>query len=165
MRPISFRLILACLAAGMGAAHAAGNVDVTFVQPQRFSDAGEAGSERDRNLNTISQHLQRLGERYLAPGQTLSVEVMNLDLAGERRLVGIRLIRVLKGRADWPRVDLRYSLKANDQVLRSGEESVADMNYLQHVPTYTSSESLPYETRMLESWFKSRFEQTGIAAK
>lgn len=159
MRSMSLNLVGLCLAASVGAAHGAGNVDVAFLHPERFSDAGDPGASRDRNLGMISQHLQRLGERHLAPGQTLAVEVLNVDLAGETRPSRRgSLVRVLNGGADWPRVELRYSLTANGQVLRSGEESVTDMNYLQHVAGYPSSGSaLPYERRMLESWFKARF--------
>ena len=159
MRSIELTLVTLCLATSMGSARGTGSVDVTFVRPELFSDAGDPGASRDRNLSTISQQLQRLGVTQLADGQTLAIQVLNLDLAGETRPARHGgLVRVLSGGADWPRVQLRYSLSANGQVLRIGEETVVDMNYLGHVaghPAYTGA--LPYETRMLETWFKARF--------
>ena len=159
MRFIDLTLVALCLASSMGSARGAGSVDVTFVKPELYSDAGDPGTSRERNLSAISQQLQRLGATRLADGQTLAIQVLNLDLAGETRPARRGgLVRVLSGGADWPRVELRYSLSANGQVLQSGEESVVDMNYLRHVASHPSyAGALPYETRMLETWFKARF--------
>jgi Protein of unknown function (DUF3016) len=71
---------LALLAAG--AAQAVGRVEVRYVQPERFSDAGFGAVERERTLKVLSQHFDRLAQR-LPDGQLLQVEVTDVDLAGE----------------------------------------------------------------------------------
>ena len=95
----------------------------------------------------------------MAEGQTLKIDVLDVDLAGEPHH-GARAhdVRVLRGRADWPRIQLRYTLDAPDEVARSGEATIRDLAYLQHVAVgYSSDEPLRYERRMLDEWFRFQF--------
>lgn len=155
MRSILGSLILL---AAVGAAQAAGTVQVSFVQPEKFADVRDASLRSEDHLANLKRHLEEIGARYTPDGQTLKVEVLDVDLAGEARL-GARLhdLRVLRGRADWPRMELRYTLEAPGAAPRSGRASVADMAYLQRTPTRFTSEPLPYERRMLEDWFRTEF--------
>jgi hypothetical protein len=61
---------------------------------------------------------------------------------------------VLRGAADWPRIQLRFSLEQNGQVLKSGEAQLSDMNYLNHINRYFDGESLRYEKQMIDDWFE-----------
>ena len=54
------------------------------------------------------------------------------------------------------RSKLRYQLKLGDQVLASGEETVSDMDYLQRINAYPTSDPRRYEKRMLDDWFRQR---------
>ena len=156
-----FHIIAAAtLALAAGAASAAGTVQVNFVQPEKFSDVRDSYLNAERHLELIKQLIENAAAPYLADGQTLKVDVLDVDLAGEVR-PGSRPfdVRVLKGRADWPRIDLRYALEAGGQTLRSATAHVQDMAYLQHISTYGNSEPLPYERRMLEDWFKTEFKR------
>lgn len=137
---------------------AAGRAEVTFVDPARYADAGAWGPDRDANLAQLEVHVQRLASKYLAPGQTLKLEFLDVDLAGSARPwkgSGIDL-RVLRGRADWPRLTLRYSLEEADGGARNGTESISDLNYLGRLGARTSVEPLTYEKRLLDDWFQAR---------
>jgi hypothetical protein len=147
------------LAVAAVAAHAAGTAQVSFVQPDKFADAGNARRDHDANLRALASHIEALAARHLGDGQKLSVEVLDVDLAGEMRF-SRRLndnIRVLKGGADWPRIKLRYTLESAGQAPRSGEQTIADMSYLQRLNRYPSDTQLRYEKRMLDDWFAAQF--------
>jgi len=140
-------------------AAAAGPVDVKMVQPERFADVGWRLADRERNLELIRQHFESLGAR-LPAGQALAVEILDIDLAGEE-LPGphpAERWRVLTGRADWPRMRLRYTLSVPGQPARSMEEWLADLAYLQRVPR-AGDHPLPYEARMIDEWFAQRILQ------
>ncbi len=71
-------------------------------------------------------------------------------------------VRVLKGGADWPRIKLRYTLESAGQAPRSGEQSLADMAYLEHVNRYAGDDRLRYEKRMLDEWFAAQFGAAAV---
>jgi len=142
-------------------ASAGGTVNVTFVDPERFTDAGERSYQYSPNvLQQLEQQFHALGERILADGQVLTVDVTDVDLAGELRPAPRRggdWVRVVRGRADWPRIALRYTLQANGQEVKRGEETLADLDYTHNIPIYSTYQPLSWERQMLEAWFKARF--------
>ncbi len=146
---------LALILAGLAQA---GTVEVHFIQPDQFADAGH-GSDAERVRSTLDKHLQALGQQGLPAQQTLRIDVLDIDLAGETRpMTGLaRDLRVLKGRADWPQMHLRYTLSDGDRVIASGDDQLSDMAYLSHPARPGSGDALPYEQRMLSDWFRSRF--------
>jgi hypothetical protein len=152
----SFALSLLALSA-----HAAGTVQVTFLQPERFSDVRDSFYSSERHLDLLKQHLQAAAAPYVADGQTLKIEVLDVDLAGELRpSARANNRRVLRGGADWPRIQLRYALEAPGQTLRSGEARVQDLAYLQRdLGGYRSREALYHERRMLDEWFEAEFRK------
>lgn len=153
------KALLLCIAAAAAGTALAGTVTVSFTDPARFADAGSSPWDKEANLQALSAHLEELGKRYLPAGQSLTVEVLDVDLAGDTRPARIRgaEIRVLKGRADWPRIALRYTLSADGRVIRSGEETLSDMDYLDRVRTGYPQGALYHEKRLLEQWMRSRF--------
>jgi hypothetical protein len=142
----------ACLAA-----QAAGTVQVSFVQPEKFADVRDSAMRAEDNLALLKRHLQEAAALYVADGQTLNIEVLDVDLAGEVRH-GARPfdLRVLRGRADWPRIELRYSLQVPGQAARAGQARLQDTAYLQRLAGLRN-EALYYERRMLDEWFKAEF--------
>ena len=156
-------LSLLALAGAALSVHAAGTVEVSFVEPSRYSDAGRDPVESRRNEDTLARYLEELGARYLAAGQVLKIDVLDLDLAGTvrpaRRAAGD--IRIVRGGADAPHIRVRYSLTADGQVVKSAEETVTDLNYFGHANDYAKTDPLRIEKLMLDDWFKSRF----VAAK
>jgi len=141
------------LALAVGSAGAA--VTVSYVAPDKFSDIPFVPWEREETLKQLTDHFTKLGNS-LPPGQDLRVEVLDVDLAG-RAIPSVRAgrdIRVMRGQADWPRMQLRFSLEQNGQVLKSGEAQLSDMNYLDHHTRYFDSEPLRYEKQMIDDWFE-----------
>jgi len=150
-------LALAAAAATALPAHAAGSVLVRYVQPEQFADIGFGSFERDRTLQSLTDYLGRLG-RQLPDGQTLQLDVTDVDLAGSIEPWRTNSIRVMRGRADWPNIALRYTLQQGGSTLKSGEARLHDMNYMMTRPTPDVRDGeLSYEKRMLKKWFDATF--------
>jgi hypothetical protein len=153
MRPVLMLVLLGVLAAP-GAVPAA--VVVTFKEPERYSETGLLRDDGPRAMKELEAHLKRMGELYLPADQTVRIEILDIDLAGEQRLGSQgQEIRVLRGRADFPRIRLRYTWERPGATAQSGEETVSDMTYLQR--TVPDMGAFAHEKRMLESWFRQRF--------
>ena len=131
-------------------------VTVTFG-PGPYSDIGPPGAETEKVKDELARHLQALGSRYLAPQDNLRIEVLDVDLAGEPQMGrGGRDVRVARGKADFPRIKVRYSLDAGAKSA-SGEETISDTSYLWFPARGRESETLYHEKRLLDSWFKAHF--------
>jgi hypothetical protein len=155
------QLLLASIALAGGVQAA---VVVTFKEPERYSETGVFRDDGPAAMEHIDAHLKRLGQRYIPADQTLRIEVLDMDLAGEQHM-GSRgqEVRVMRGRADWPRIKLRYTWERPNVPAQSAEETVSDMAYLQR--TVPSTEAFAHEKRMLETWFKQRFVTAGARPK
>ncbi len=155
------RSYLSCVCAGLvfaGAAAQAGTVNVTYVHPEAYTDAGDWNRDTDDNLHTPTEYFQWLGQKYLPPDQNLQVEVLDVDLAGRLRTSARwGSLRIVGKSIDWPRIKLRYHLESNGKVLASGNEAVSDMAYTVRLGSYAGWEPLPQEKRMLKAWFRERF--------
>src|SRR5690348_11241582 len=93
------RLAAATLAA-LGFAASAGTVEVTFVNPENFIDAGNAAWDERANLDALGAHIAGLGR--LIPGdQNVKIEVLDVDLAGQVRARGAGGVRTVNGRGDF----------------------------------------------------------------
>jgi Protein of unknown function (DUF3016) len=147
------RCILAgALALQALAAQAAGRIELAWIEPERFIDSGPTAADRAETLHALGGHIQQLAGA-LPDGQTLKIEVTDLNLAGEVRFMPGRDVRVLRNRADWPTMNLRYTLVADGRVLKSGETRLSDMNY-----GFTlRSDAYGYEKRMIDTWFRAEF--------
>ena len=139
---------------------AAAGATVTYKEPQHFSDVPFAPWEREQLLKELSAHFNVLAAR-LPAGQTLAVEVTDLDLAGRtypnRMSAGLDL-RILNGGADWPHITLRYTISEGGKVLKTGEEKLYNMSYLQRQNRYRN-DTLKYEKQMLDDWFTETIAQ------
>jgi hypothetical protein len=155
---LHLRTLAAVIALSATGSASAGTVTVSFVSLDRYADAGTDSRDERSNLDTLDRHLQGLGSR-LPPNQVLRVEVLDVDLAGtvlpSRR--GGSLLRTVRGRADIPRLHLRYTLETDGQPVRRGYEWITDLNYARGLDTYRNSQPLYYEKRMLDTWFTERF--------
>jgi len=154
MKSLMQKMALAGMFA-LAAGSAGAAVTVSYVAPDKFTDLPFVPWEREETLKQLTDHFTKLGDS-LPPGQDLRVEVLDVDLAG-RAIPNARAgrdIRVLRGQADWPRMQLRFSLEQNGQVLKSGEAQLSDMNYLDRHSRYFDSEPLRYEKQMIDEWFE-----------
>ena len=145
--------LAAVLALPASAATAAATV--TYVEPDRFTDVPFAPWERERVLKELTAHFEKLAAS-LPPGQELKVEVLDLDLAGQVKpnFRGGQDLRVMNGGADWPHMHLRYSITEGGKVIKSGEEKLSNMQYLNRMNQYGNNELLRYEKQMLDDWLK-----------
>jgi hypothetical protein len=153
MKSLTRKMALGGLFALM-AASAGATTTVSYVAPDKFSDVPFVPWDREEALKDLTEHFTKLGNS-LPPGQDLRIEVTDVDLAG-RLIPSIRMgrdLRVMSGRADWPRIELRYAVEQDGQVLKSGEARLSDMNYLDHTTRYFDSEPLRYEKQMIDDWF------------
>ena len=126
----------------------------------RCDRRGPGRRRRERLVHRSRQVLRfrhQLGKRYLSEGQVLDIEVLNVDLAGYVKPTRNGDLRFVRGRADWPIFQLRYKLAGAGQVVKQGEERVADLNYTGHLASYGNRDPLRYEKQMLDGWFKARF--------
>ena len=152
--------VIRTLAAGGLLALAAGavsaDVSVNYIEPERFSDLPFSPWERESVLKDLTEHFAKLGAQ-LPPGQNLRIEVKDIDLAGrEYPGRGARDLRIIKSHgADWPRIDLHYTIESNGQVLRSGDAQLRDMAFMDRIGRYNDGDNLRYERRMIDDWFYS----------
>jgi hypothetical protein len=149
--------MLPALALAAAAANAA--VVVSFTGSDRYSDAKPDGYDRTSALGGIERHLQELGQQYLLPEQTLRIEVLDVDLAGQLEMTNRGYqVRVLRDSGDGPVIRLRYTLESGGKVLDSREETLSDRAYVRLKRNInTDGAALYYEKRLLDEWFKSRF--------
>lgn len=145
-------LVAAWLACSALPAWAAGQVDVSWLKPEDYTDAGRSVVDRERTLGALGDYMQRWAHK-LPDGQTLKIEVLDVNLAGEIEPFSWNQVRVVRGTADWPQMKLRYTLLADGRTLRSGEADLADMHYRMS----ESGSELGFEKRMLDKWFKATF--------
>lgn len=148
------------LAAGPGAR--AGEAEIRFVAPERFTDASLHGGRRvDAGapaLRELARHIARLAERQLPAGQVLEVEITDVDLAGRHepwRLEAPDLRVVTPG--TWPRISLRYRLRDGARVLDAGEAVLRDQAFDLRPGHLRSQDPLHAEKAMLDDWFRTRF--------
>ena len=152
-------LLAAALLSAALPSGAAGSAQVSYVQPEKFTDVGHGSFDRERTLQSLTQYFHTLGKR-LPDGQTLRVEVLDVDLAGEIWPRSPHEVRVLRGRADWPHMTLRYTLLEGDRTVKAGESKLADMAYLFDSHRLSQYGDLPFEKRMLDRWFKEAIAPT-----
>ncbi|UFM64744.1 DUF3016 domain-containing protein [Paracoccus sp. MA] len=157
---LSLALGLAAPAAMAGpAAPAEGRVTVTYVAPETFRDR-EFRRERSRvsALAEFDRWFAELGARYLPAGQSLQVEVLDIDLAGESEpwRSGFHDVRFLRDITP-PRIHLRYRLLQGGAVVRAGEERLTDMNYLSNPRGHGDGRRFVHDKLMLQGWFRKTF--------
>jgi hypothetical protein len=147
------RTVLAAVVALLASSAALAEVTVTYTKPDDYTDLARGQYDRERVLKQFSEYFATL-EKKLPAGENLKIDVLDIDLAGRMypRRNGDE-IRVMNGGADWPRMHLRYTLEKDGQVLRSGDDNIANMNYQQSRSSYFDSDPLRYEKQMLDDWF------------
>lgn len=157
------RAILAAvlIATALAPAPALAGVNVRFVEPGRFTDAGSNGfrSADAGVLAEIKAHLQRLGGKFLAPGQNLTIDILDIDRAGMDepwRGGSMGDVRIMRGVTP-PRIKLRYVLNEKGRRARSGEETLTDINYQMNPSARFGGGALVYEKALLDDWFRRMF--------
>jgi hypothetical protein len=156
-------IVSAILLTAAGPARAAGSVEVRFKPVDQYTDAGRSDGSGERSLQQLGAYFESLGAR-LPEGQVLTLDVQDIDLAGELRPAGLNgELRVARGGADWPAMTLRWSLAADGRTLASGEDRLSDMDYLSR-GRFGNDDPLFFEKRMVERWFEQRLGPRAASA-
>lgn len=131
-------------------------VEVRFVNPERYTDPGSLSESYDVILNEFRTYLQRLGARFLAPGQDLTIEVLHVTLAGRHERGNFSDVRVMR-EATPPSFRLRYVLREKGKAARSGEDHLTDLSYLRNSAPRFSGRRHAHEKDLLDDWFRRNF--------
>lgn len=163
--PLYFVLI-AAVAAGSGFAkdkpEDPSPVTVTFEDSDKFTDARSSfgGSTDQHYLDTLSKHLQKAASKRLAAGQKLEVSIKDIDLAGDflPGRASTQDVRIVK-EIYIPRVKLTFKLlDADGKVLKEGERSLSDLNFMMNIGIIGRNEPLFYDKELLSSWVNKEFK-------
>jgi hypothetical protein len=158
-RPWSTILVIAVSALLLIPASANAEVKVSFVNPQGYRDfETETASMRDEMLNELRQTLVELGARYLKPGQSLKIDVLDVQRAGLFRDTTSSHTALLTPNTP-PRIDVQYTLQQNGKLILSAYETVRDIDYFLDPTSHLSSDPLVYEKQILRDWFRQRFSE------
>jgi hypothetical protein len=142
-------------------AAAAPLVEVRFVSPDRYSDASPYSRTidkpaRDAVLAELRQHLQSLGAKFLGANDRLTIDVLDVDLAGEIELSRDGQEKRALDERTLPRIQLRYTLD-RDATTVTREERVTELGYLFDPNRCRFDGALCREKIMLTVWFERTF--------
>lgn len=157
LRTIATGLTLALLAVPMAAP--AGPVSVTYVAPEKFRDREfRQAQSRASALAEFDRWFTELGARYLPPGQSLRVEVLDMDLAGdfEPWRSDWQQVRFLRDTTP-PRIHLRWQLEQGGKTLRQGDARLSDMNYLWDPRGRGDDRRFVHDKLLIQDWFRKTF--------
>ncbi len=142
-----------------------GDVTVIWQEPDNYRDVKTGSGVQSRYQNhvfaTLGKHLQKAIEPLLAEGETMTIRVTDLDLAGDvRPSFGATPndIRIVKSVYP-PRMEFTYEVKAADgSVKASGQEKLADLGFDSRSATRYHNDALRFEMRMLDDWVNRTLE-------
>jgi hypothetical protein len=138
----------------------AGNVTVTFQDPDKFTDAGDSRSSGTSTavLDALRDYVQQTAAPLLPAGSKLTVTFLDLDLAGTTR-TGRDDIRVMTD-STFPRAHLKFQLTdADGRVLKEGERKLINLDYLQSTEIIGRNDSLFYDKQLLKGWIVKEFRK------
>ena len=159
MKPTTTLLLLAAMAAGSllcAAEEKQSAVTVKFNEPEKFTDVASHfnGGTDKYYLNTLSEHLQKVANRQLAPGQRLEVTFTDIDLAGDfipsnPKLMDVRVIKDIY----IPRMVLSFRLlDADGKVIKEGERKLTDLSFMNNLGIIDRDQPLFYDKALLTGW-------------
>jgi hypothetical protein len=155
---IAFLLLSGC-AASAPHDEAVSRVSVSFVEPEKFTDARrvELAPTSAGVLRELETFLVETGGRYLPATTKLSIRVTDIDLAGDFELFRgpqADQVRITKGLYP-PRIILEFEvIDSTAAVVRSGKRDLTDLNYqLRNV--YPREDYLRYEKDILRDWLRA----------
>ncbi|KGJ93321.1 DUF3016 domain-containing protein [Colwellia psychrerythraea] len=140
----------------------AASSEVTWKDYESYRDI-DSGNEnrksfRERTFRKLEEHFAKLATS-LPDGQVLKIEVTDVDLAGDTHVGGINQTRIIK-QIFMPRMNFSYQLlDADGKVIQTEAVVVKDMNFMSGINLKYRNDSLGYEKKMLDDWFKKTFKE------
>ena len=140
-------------------------VEVTFVDPQNFTDVKDDVMDSDRGreylLGQLKDELQKSAGKSLTAGQHLEVKVTDVDLAGSYepqrgpRLDNVRFMRDIYP----PRMNLEFKLTdAQGKVVSEGKRRLLNLSYLMSA-SMANSDPLRYDKELIDDWVRTEFKR------
>ncbi len=140
----------------------AATVEVSWKDPQEFRDILTVNDNQlrfqERVMTELEEEIRDETLGRLEEGQSLKVEVDDLDLAGEIEYFhpnypfGLRVVR----NVDFPQMTLSYELRAADgTLLKSGTRHIADLGFRFTTLIGNDRTPLRYEKQMIKEWSQS----------
>ena len=140
----------------------AATVEVSWKDPQEFRDIRTVNDNQlrfqERVMTELEQQIRDETLSRLDDGQSLKVEIDDLDLAGDIEYFhpnypfGLRVVR----NVDFPQMTLSYELRAADgTLLKAGTEHVADLGFRFTTLIGNDRTPLRYEKQMIREWSQS----------
>lgn len=169
MKKIYVVILSSTLALFTSQSMAKAEVEVTWQEPEKYTDVRPANESRKHFRNStfkkLDSYLAELAEA-LPNGHKLLIKVDNLDLAGQvwpASFVGLGHsasdVRMIKS-IDIPRMSFTYQLiDEAGQVIKESAVNLKDMSFQDRFNPFFDSESLRYEKNMLREWFNDEFPQ------
>jgi len=147
--------------AAAAATPAESSVSVTYVNPEQFTENRMYGrQDRFNRIDYLAQlkaYLIKQGQAVLKPGQSLHVDITDIQLAGSYepwhgpRWDYVRVMRDIYP----PRIDLNFKLVDQDgNVLREGKRALRDLDYLHSSLSLAAAQGSPlyYDKALLRRW-------------
>jgi hypothetical protein len=151
-------LVLSC---ALGTAYANQSVEVSWAAAEHYVSPDLTRDEFVHAQKVLTREIEVLGKECLAPEDQVTIEVVDMSLAGRLVPHGSQgELRILNGGADWPRMTLRFRIERAGTLVREGQASLAAMDYLQDPRPFTT-EPFIYERRMLRKWFRGTLADRG----
>jgi len=156
--PMILSLILSILL--LVPATKAATSEIKWTNPDDYRDIypGEEHRKhfRERTFKALEKHFSILAKQ-LPQGQLLKVEVTDIDLAGDVHHGGIRQIRLVK-EIYFPKMKFSYQVvDVKNNELSAGQVDLKDMSFMMGSNLKYRNDSLGYEKKMLDNWFKKVF--------
>jgi len=137
-------------------------VTVTFADQDHYTDASRRGNWAKPDpqvLDELGQYLVERATPLLGPGETLAIEVTDVDLAGMVEPTygsSMQDIRILRG-ATPPAMKLHYTLSRDGTEIASEDARLLDLNYQRNITRISSLDPLRYEKTMIDQWLSRTF--------
>jgi hypothetical protein len=141
-----------------------GTATAEFENVEAFTDFSVSGMTEEKTLNIfepeLERELERIGDKYLAEGETLVITFTDIDMAGDiqpwrnRTNSDIRYVEPVYP----PRLKFKYVLTdAEGNVLKEGEASESDLAFQMNIGASVKGNSMNfyYELELLSDWARN----------
>lgn len=152
--------LLPVSAAVVFSASALCGVQVNLVDPEGFADIQDSNSSRKSSIEgfkkEISEFFDSKSKQVLKSGHTLSIDILDVDRAGDLRYNYTAThddMRILRDTVR-VRVKLKYTITdADKNVVKSGEEHLKEFYHIGSIDARKNQrKKLYYEKRLISDW-------------
>ncbi len=135
--------------------------EVKFSEPEKFRDVLVTGNSKARSLKLVNQDLNALFEQlskdYISENETLSIEVTEIDLAGDiEPMVGphhedLRIIRD----SDYYRLSFNFEVRnESGEIMQKGEKEIKNFVSQGISNRFSNDNTVSHFEKDLKKWFK-----------